>query len=64
MRDVIELGSVKASLKLKGPVKIDLDGIEPMFTICIIIEQYEKKRLTKIKNLLNGTPTTRQMFTG
>ena len=34
--------------KLKSPVKIDSDSIELTFTICSIMEHYEKKRL-KIK---------------
>ena len=55
MRDVITLRL------LKSPVKIDLDGTELTFTICIIIEQYEK-RLTKIKNVLTGTRTTGQII--
>ena len=55
MQDVITLRL------LRSPVKIDLDGIELTFTICIIIEQYEK-RLTEIKNVLTGTRTTGQII--
>ena len=40
---------LRLHFKLKSPVKIDLEGIELTFTICIIIEQYEKKHLTKVK---------------
>ena len=51
MQDVIKLGSVEASFQAKSLVKINSYSNELTFTICTIMEHYEKC-LTKIKTHL------------
>ena len=48
MQDVIKLGSIEASIQAEKTHKFDSDSNELKFTICVIMEHYQKC-LPKIK---------------